>query len=336
MVVLWIIATVLNLQGFLLDREFAIWAIVMASIAYLFIRRSDDVDESDNASYIFIISGITAIVYGLNGSTGWCIWIFVVLLVLAYWLRFDVYSVVFFIAGLICYGYWFILWMDVRMHDGQYAQTTYITTKKTLDFYKSNVINNNLFSKVDKNTLRDPAKAEAVFWQTAAEYEQKAALVCARKDSLFTDFVHKKEADFAVVDKKLKGRTDVLTIKRLWINSDVSPWTYEGWSDVELKVRGSYFLFGGTFSASLDANGEAEYVGENRFTYVNVVFNDNSFKQFVVKDDAKWLLAREGDKVKVSYVRKAIGLSYTYLSAAYQQCDEDFLYEKKYEPLLKK
>lgn len=91
------------------------------------------------------------------------------------------------------------------------------------------------------------------------------------------------------------GKNQMLTIKRVWLNSDVAPWTYQAYTSIHLSTRSGLF----SSSANLRINGNAKYVGDNRFDYVNIVFSDNSFHQFKVKDAPEWLLAKKGDWVEV-------------------------------------
>lgn len=91
------------------------------------------------------------------------------------------------------------------------------------------------------------------------------------------------------------GKNQMLTIKRVWLNSDVAPWTYQAYTSIHLSAHSGLFFS----SANLRINGNAKYVGDNRFDYVNIVFSDNSFHQFKVKDAPEWLLAKKGDLVEV-------------------------------------
>lgn len=111
---------------------------------------------------------------------------------------------------------------------------------------------------------------------------------------------------------RFEDKTEILRVKYLWMTGDVLPWTYSMWKTIEhnMSFSGSYsgrgiFSSGGRFSGSgtvrPDINGEASYIGNNELSYINIVFSDNSYERFSIKDNPEWLLVREGEQVKVKY-----------------------------------
>lgn len=123
-----------------------------------------------------------------------------------------------------------------------------------------------------------------------------------------------KEKELNPVRNQYRNKTEILRIKRIWLNGDLLPWTYESWLSVSYIINGSYhghnsgsrFLSGshsGSISGTITPNmsGHAKYAGENKLDYINVVFSDNTYKRFLIKDNPEWLLAREGEKVERRY-----------------------------------
>ncbi len=92
-----------------------------------------------------------------------------------------------------------------------------------------------------------------------------------------------------------KSKPQILKIKRVWLNSDVRPWTYQAYTSIHLSMNSGLFYN----STNLSINGNGEYTGDSRVDYINIVFSDNSFHQFKVKESPEWLLAKEGDFVKI-------------------------------------
>ncbi len=100
----------------------------------------------------------------------------------------------------------------------------------------------------------------------------------------------------------------ILRIKRIWLNDDTQPWTYESYTHIWLRTYGGYSgimsrfgrIGGKTGSSSLTINGNARGVGDNQLNYINVVLSDNYFYQLKVKDAYEWLVAKEGELVEVN------------------------------------
>lgn len=107
----------------------------------------------------------------------------------------------------------------------------------------------------------------------------------------------------------------ILRIKRIWLNDDTQPWTYESYTRIYLRMSGGYSgvmsrfgrIGGKIGSSSLTINGNARGVGDSQLNYINVVLSDNSFYQLKVKNSYEWLVAGEGDLVEV-YDNKIVPL----------------------------
>ncbi len=119
-------------------------------------------------------------------------------------------------------------------------------------------------------------------------------------DSIWNTLIPPKETELQAEREKYQGRTKILTIKRLWLNGNTLPWTYQSW------LRESYRFSGSRFSGSITPQkyGHAKYTGNNKLDYINVVFSDNSYKRFLIKDNPEWLLAKTDEKVEARYIIK--------------------------------
>ncbi len=147
--------------------------------------------------------------------------------------------------------------------------------------------------------LKNPLKRETL------RLETESAVLQASGDGIWKALEQRKEAKLQPVREKYRDKTRILRIKRIWLNGETLPWTYESWMMVSYSFRGSYHgsRYGGSVSGSITPNihGGADYTGDNKLDYINVVFSDNSYKRFLIKDNPEWLLARVGETVKVTY-----------------------------------
>lgn len=149
-------------------------------------------------------------------------------------------------------------------------------------------------------------------------------------------------ADLAQFDKK----PEILIAKRIWLTSDVLPWTYSMWKSISYNMsfggtyrssgRGRWRSGGGQFqgSGTIRPNmlGSAEYIGNQEMSYINVIFSDNSYKRFSIKDNPEWLLVREGERVRVEYkVNYADGKDFS----LEKMVDPYGSFSKTYVPLFK-
>ena len=97
-----------------------------------------------------------------------------------------------------------------------------------------------------------------------------------------------------------------LYIKRLWYNSDQTPWSYDAYGRFKFSVTSMHRLFSSrtNIDAKLDYNGE--YDGEYNIEYVNIVLSDNTFYRFNVAENYQWLVAKEGDKVTKTFTKNEL------------------------------
>lgn len=167
----------------------------------------------------------------------------------------------------------------------------------------SNVVNSEHYLKnlpafanrFDNETYQHFQKDYAFFEKTAestkSELQKQTDKDKATVDSLEQALAALQKADEPIAPKRYR-------IKRIWQNSDTQPWTYNAYTSVRLSSSKSGGLFYSRYKAKLEINGNAQYVGDNRLDYVNVVFSDNSFRQFKIADSPEWILAKEGELVK--------------------------------------
>ena len=180
---------------------------------------------------------------------------------------------------------------------GVFAYVYAIASLMTMDQTISNGVNYERYLKglpafanrFDDKTYQQFQESYVFFEKTAEttkpELQKQTDKDKATVDSLKQALTALQQADKPIVPKRYR-------IKRIWQNSDTQPWTYNAYTSVYLRGGGRYF------SSRLKMGGNAQYVGDNRLDYVNVVFSDNSFRQFKVKDSPEWILAKEGELVK--------------------------------------
>ena len=192
-----------------------------------------------------------------------------------------------------------------------------------------------LFTDAQKKELQQNTNGiKAVLKQCDTD----AKLSCSQKDSLFGVFASIKRDDFEKIHRQFRGKTEVLTVKRVWLNGDALPWTYDAWTRLNLRTNSYPYLMGPggigyRYGISLEMKGKASYTGDTRLNYVNVVLSDNSFTQFNIAKNPQWLMVREGDKVEVTYrPKKDNGIHMRLINDAQ---NPDMLYEQCKKPLFK-
>lgn len=157
--------------------------------------------------------------------------------------------------------------------------------KELYAYYQNRVaVLNDVATPQDMAILQNPFLFDFAIDSLRTEAKNKTEKMQAEADSL--------RHELAILQSN--GKNQMLTVKRVWLNSDVAPWTYQAYTSIHLSTHSGLFYS----SALLNINGNAKYVGDNRFDYINIVFSDNSFHQFKVKDSPEWLLAKKGDLVK--------------------------------------
>lgn len=128
-----------------------------------------------------------------------------------------------------------------------------------------------------------------------------------------------------------KNKEEKLTITRLWLNSDVLPWSYQAYASVMLQLRHSLF----SSNARLSLNGYAYYTGDTKLNYVNAILSDGTYLCYQIKDHQLWLLAREGDTVIRRYKEKNFSLEH-YITNNLDKNLSDSYFDKTYVLLLNK
>ena len=150
--------------------------------------------------------------------------------------------------------------------------------------------------------------AENVISQKTAEKKLPLQAMEEKRDSIATIFVHLKQQEYEQTIKLFSNKEENLKIKRLWLNSDILPWTYEAYTSFSIQYRHQYSLFGGSSIASLHVSGSADYQGDCELDYVNVILSDGTYLRYQIKDNPEWLLAKEGDSVLRKYKDKGFKL----------------------------
>lgn len=301
---------------------------------------------------LFISTGLAMTMFGIIGSSGWCSILMLAWAVLSFIISIDFDKNRIEIAGFsnVCIAVMGIfislfVWWDIdsssfsKRYRGENwrSQTTYICTENIMNTYNQTVLQDNLFTDKQKQKLRNPANAQEIFDEINNSYTAKLNDAHAKKDSLFNVFYKQKQADFEAVHQQFSGKTEILTIKRLWLNGDVVPWTYDAWTSINLtentRLHNSLFTMSYRHTTSLNINGKASYVGDLKLDYINIVLSDNSFVQFNIKDHPEWLLARVGEKVEVKYEhKKDEGIHFSLIDET-NKPDFDRLYLKYYNPI---
>jgi len=303
---------------------------------------------------LFISTGIALTMFGIIGSSGWCAILLFAWAIISFFISCNSDKDSIEIVGLcnLCVALIgaiisFFVWMDIdceaiyKKHEGKdwRSQTTYICVEKIINTYKQEVLQSTLFTDEQKKKLQNPANAQEILDKVNNSYTAKLNDVRTQKDSLFNVFYKQKQADFEIIHQQVSDKTEILSIKRLWLNGDITPWTYDAWTSINLtgKTRLHHSLFSMSYQhdTSLDINGTASYVGDLKLDYINIVLSDNSFVQFNIKDNPEWLLARTGEKVEVKYVPlKDEGIHLSLIDEA-NKPDFNLLYKKVYNPLFK-
>ena len=365
-IVLWIIAVISCLYGCLLVP---VWGGIVLLVMCVyggfwgFPKRSDIQIPINFFSVVIISASFPVILYGFLGSTGWSViaaLIGIAVCYLFFYLDTNEKNAGFewgcviacSILVLECLVCWFV-WMSIdnkarylQIREAYFRQgyredwrhqTCYVQTEKILDAYQQKVLKSSLFSEKEKEALQNPNGAGIIFDDVKALYAAKFDSAKQVKDSLFGDFAKRKRADFVSVQNKYQDRKDVLTIKRIWLNGDMVPWTYDAWTHIDLRggSRSHYGFFGVSTPLRLDMKGSAAYDGDLKLDYIKIVLSDNSFVQFNIKDNPQWLLARVGEKVEVEYVSIHNGDVHLQLIDKAQTSDFSLLYKKEYHPLFK-
>lgn len=187
--------------------------------------------------------------------------------------------------------------------------------KRLQEAVEESDIPDSLKSEIRNMRFKEFLKTNPLKRETAKLHE-KACNEQAIGDSIWAGLISLKEAELEPVREKYRNKTEILRIRRIWLNGNLLPWTYHAWLSVSYRLSGSYRGYGGGGSmfGSLsshggiisgkitpDMEGQTQYTGETKLDYINVVFSDNSYERFLIKDNPGWLLAKEGEKVERRY-----------------------------------
>lgn len=139
----------------------------------------------------------------------------------------------------------------------------------------------------------------------SAKYKILVDSLAKAKDIL----MQKQQELYAPITQKYSSFKKRLRIKKVWLNSAVNPWTYEAFSYMHINVRTRHThgwrRSSSSASITVDASGAANYQGEMKFDYINIVFDNHAFHRVTIKDNPEWLLVKEGDWVECTYTPKS-------------------------------
>lgn len=206
--------------------------------------------------------------------------------------------------------------------------------KSTLpDSLKAKIAQMSFNKFLNKFLKQNPIKKEIAKENAKCVKEQQLG------DSIWEELKRCKETELETIRKQYIGKTKILRIKRLWLNGDVLPWTYNSWQSILYHFKGSYHDRGkhsGSVAGTTTPNifGSAKYVGDNKLDYINIVFSDNSYKRFLIKDNPEWLLVKEGEKVELRYVDTGYKVG-TDVGRVLEKDAFDLVISIKYVPLFK-
>lgn len=355
-IALWTFAAICSLLGCIfvpLWGTITFLLICVIAIILMNIGKKQKINEK-MIPPLFMTTGIAMTMFGYIGSSGWCAIFMIVWIVLSLLISVDndndsieIVGLCNFFVALIGAIIFFFIWMDIDVNtfykkyygEDERAQTLYIRTENIMNTYNQTVLQSTLFTDTQKQKLQNPVHAQEIFDEVNNFYTAKLDDARAKKDSLFNVFYKQKQADFEAVHQQFSGKKDILTIKRLWLNGDITPWTYDAWTSINLtartRLRHSLFTMSYRHNTSLSINGKANYVGDIKLDYINIVLSDNSFVQFNIKDHPEWLLARVGEKVEVKHEhKKDEGIHFSLIDET-NKPDFNRLYQKNYTPLFK-
>lgn len=307
--VLWFFAALFFVWGWQLCGTAyiagSVFGILIFSI-YVLIEGMEQREElkTEYWSYIFLLIGSSIVFSAVIGS----LWASLVVLAifLVFTVLFDDAGAVF--GGILFGGIAFAIglglvslvcpcpyWEDKEEYDAWFADFS----EAQIPSQMKNEVQRNPFLYLDGNILKPDIKRIDSLSQEISNATEKM-IAEMRK-------VRAKEvnADLAQFDKE----PEIVIAKRIWLTSDVLPWTYSMWKSVSYKLsfngsnvgRRTGGVFSGSGTITPDMAGNAKYVGDNELSYINILFSDNSYKRFSIKDNPEWLLVREGERIRVEY-----------------------------------
>lgn len=144
------------------------------------------------------------------------------------------------------------------------------------------------------------------------------------RDSLLKLIKQEWDEELAPYKGEYAEKVETLRVKRVWMNGDVIPWTYEAWTRISVHFR--------RFGGSINISGKADFVGNQQLDYVNIVFEDNSFLKVQIKDHPDFLIIRSGERVIRWYEAKKEKTPLEMIGATNDN-RVSLLFDKKYKPL---
>lgn len=339
-IIRWTLAGIFICLSFIYVGAVALWGIVLTLfmlVAFCFCE--DDVTSNDMAD-IALVNGLFFTVFGFKGffiAILPCVG-YIAICALVY----RRFHVLFLNAIIFLFG---SLLFDMSATDWHH-QTTYETVfekdvkqfvQYTNDFNKI-IKKNDVLADSEKVQISNPYFALPLLAEISNRQDQKQNQLKAQTDSLKTvknktieAFLTQKKEDFTPILNQYMDKTEIVRVKRLWQNSEVLPWTYDAYTQIFFKMRSSRRVS----SANLQMYGNASFTGENKLDYVNVIFSNNIYRRYLIKDHPEWLLVKEGDAVEMSYEYSKTDLN-TNLCTQFGTSDFDILFKKNFVPLYKK
>ena len=307
--ILWFLSAVFLLWGWQLQGiPFLVSLCICGLIALAFYWSSEIKFEPTDLIGYCLSLGISAVVYALMAHVGFGLVTFIIIALFAIMIKVEtfpiylcnVFAVIFIFLTAFIYGY------------DNYVQSSENCNSKLNTIQGNSSIPTELKRQIAQNPFILFEKNNPIT-NGIKQKENAMQVLIHETDSMVTAMREKKLFELEKVQTKYSGKTQTLRIKRLWLNSETMPWTYSSWKQVEYNIsmsghisRGSFFRSSGgrvklTGSAKPNIYGNSTYTGENKLDYINIVFSDNSYRRYQIKDTPEWLLAKEGQQVLLRY-----------------------------------
>lgn len=167
------------------------------------------------------------------------------------------------------------------------------------------------------------------------KWEKQKQSLLQEKDSLISLAKKKRIAELESVFLKYKDKKEILKIKRIWLNGDNVPWTWDAYTSIVLKSEHHYSRWGRSHSSTkFNINGKGSYTGDSKLDYINVILSDNTYIRFQIKNNPEWLLTKVGEYVEVNYIDKNYKIDDNLVNHLNTDAI-NLLFNKKYVPLFK-
>lgn len=333
--ILWTAAAVLCVSGYVYSGTVPCIACLIFIFGSVIFEMEIFYSDIDFIA-IFLLAGIGMTIYGLLGIL-WPLLIICSLWCLIYSfliLKRNGYTSIPGVAGLI----WVVLLM---MYNAMLFNNTpdYLAFKNQFAVFREEIKNLHEFDEGHKQLLLDnPFKgfaSDSLIAQNCRRQKDSCSYYVERYDSLCNAFkTRKQNDDFIPLIDKYEGKSEKLYIKRLWLSSDETPWTYSAYGNFKMTMNSRSGLFYHESKADLDVNYHASAVGDFSVEYVNIIFSDNQFRRYKVADEPEWLAAKEGYPIRSVYCRRGFEYREGWLDNL-EKPDIDRVFDKKYYLTLK-